>query len=73
MFYRNSNVLFYVGCRMMCALYTYYEAFVFINKSKMLLAGHKLKRVHKNQRERPQALKYINIKHFKASDGWLHR
>ena len=42
-----------------CELYTYYEAFVFVNKSKMLVAGQKHKHVHKTLREKAQALKYI--------------
>ena len=43
----------------LCALYTYYEAFVFINKSKMLVAGQKRKYIHKTQLEKAQALKEI--------------
>ena len=41
----------------MHALHTYYEAFVFINKSKMLVAVQKRK--HKTRREKAQALKDI--------------
>ena len=44
------------GC-FMHALHTYYEAFVFINKSKMLVAVQKRK--HKTRREKAQALKDI--------------
>ena len=41
----------------MHALHTYYEAFVFINKSKMLVAVQKRK--HKTRREKAQTLKDI--------------
>ena len=43
----------------MCALYTYHEAFAFLNKSKILVAGQKRKHVHKTLREKTEALKDI--------------
>ena len=43
----------------MCALYPYYEAFVYISKSKMLLAGQKRKHLPKTLRQKAQALKNI--------------
>ena len=48
----------------MWALCTYYEAFVFINKSKMLVAGRKRKQVYKTLWEKPQALKATCIWKF---------
>ena len=45
----------------MCALYTYYEAFIFINKGKMLATVQKRKHVHKTLREKAQTLKDIQI------------
>ena len=41
----------------MCALCTYYEAFVFINKNKMLIAGQKHRQLPKTQQKK--ALKDI--------------
>ena len=43
----------------MCALYTYFEAFVFTNKRKTFLARQKGKHIHKTLREKAQTLKEI--------------
>ena len=43
----------------MCAVYTFYEAFVFINNSKMMVARQKCKHVHKTLQEKTQGLKDI--------------
>ena len=45
----------------MCALYTYYEALVFINKSKMLVAGQKRKPAHKTLQEKDIEKELSNI------------
>ena len=43
----------------MCTLYTYYEAFEFIKKSKMLKAGQKCKHVQNTLGEKAEALNHI--------------
>ena len=52
MFYCMLDILCCVSVR--C---TYYEAFVFISKRKMLIAGQKRKHIHKTLREKSQTLK----------------
>ena len=42
-----------------CTLYTYYEAFVFIKKSKMLKTGQNCKHVQKTLGEKAEALNNI--------------
>ena len=62
MFYRNSNALFVCLLSLsyvVCAFYTCYKGFGWINKSELLVAVQKRKHGHQTLREKAKALQDI--------------